>query len=62
MTMERYVVLTAGQAGFHPLKRQPLPGTQQLWEGLQILSNAVFGYLTIREWETQGIHESSVIH
>ncbi len=54
MTMERYVVLTAGQAGFHPSKRQPLPGTQKLWEGLQILSAAVFGYQAMRVWEAQG--------
>ncbi len=62
MTMERYVVLTAGQAGIHASKRQPLPGTQKLWEGLQILSIAVSGYRTIREWETQEKNESSVIH
>ncbi len=57
MTMERFVVLTAGLAGFHPSKRQPLPGTQKLWEGLQILSTAVFGHRAYMEWETQGKHE-----
>ena len=34
-------MLTGGLAGFHPSKRQPLPGTQKLWEGVRFLSLAV---------------------
>ncbi len=36
-----FVVLTGGLAGIHPSKRQPLPGTQKLWEGVRFLSQAV---------------------
>ncbi|MCY3980840.1 MAG: hypothetical protein OXF51_03525 [Alphaproteobacteria bacterium] len=32
-----FVVLTVGLARFHPSKRQPLPGTQKLWEGMKLL-------------------------
>ena len=28
-----FVVLTAGLAGFHPSKRQPMPGNRKLWQG-----------------------------
>ncbi len=41
MTIAGFVVLTGGLAGFHPSKRQPLPGTQRLWEGVRFLSRAV---------------------
>ena len=41
MTVAQFVVLTGGLAGFHPSKRQPLPGTQKLREGTRLLSNAV---------------------
>ena len=41
MTIATFVVLTGGLAGFHPSKRQPLPGTQKLWEGVKLLSYAV---------------------
>ena len=47
MTIGEFAVLAAGQAGFHPSKRQPLPGTQNLWEGLKFLSNAKFGHFAI---------------
>ena len=30
MTVAGFVTLTGGLAGFHPSKRQPLTGTQQL--------------------------------
>ncbi len=33
MTVARFVTLTGGLAGFHPSKRQPLPGTRKLQEG-----------------------------
>ncbi len=40
MSVARYVTLVAGLAGFRPTKRQPLPGTQKLWQGLRILNVA----------------------
>ena len=49
MDIEKFVILTAGLAGFHPSKRQPLPGTQKLWEGSQILTQSVTGYQAIKE-------------
>ncbi len=49
MTIERFVVLTGGLAGFHPAKRQPLPGTEKLWQGIRTLTESVFA---IRTWET----------
>ena len=44
MTMTDYVVLVAGLVGFHPSKRQPLPGTQILWKGVLILNNYIHAY------------------
>ena len=44
MTMAEFVVLIAGLAGFRPSRRQPLPGTQKLWEGLLFLNNYMMGY------------------
>ncbi len=38
----RFVVLTGGLAGFHPSKRQPLPGTETLWQGVRTLAESVF--------------------
>ncbi len=51
MTIARFVVLTAGLAGFHPSKRQPLPGTQKLWEGVRFLSNAVITIQAMQNWD-----------
>ncbi len=51
MTIARFVVLTAGLAGFHPSKRQPLPGTQKLWEGVRFLSNAVITIRAMLNWD-----------
>ncbi len=51
MTVAGFVVLTGGLAGFHPSKRQPLPGTQKLWEGVRFLSQAVITVRTVRDWE-----------
>ena len=51
MTIASFVVLTGGLAGFHPSKRQPLPGTQKLWEGVRCLSHAVIGIRAIQEWD-----------
>ena len=48
MTIERFVVLTGGLAGFHPAKRQPLPGTEKLWQGMRTLAESV---LAIKTWE-----------
>ena len=50
MTIAGFVVLTGGLAGFHPSKRQPLPGTQKLWEGVKFLSQAVVGIQAMLEW------------
>ena len=44
-----FVILTAGLAGFHPTKRQPMPGTKKLWQGLTLLSGAVLGYQAMRD-------------
>ena len=43
MTIAGFVVLTGGLAGFHLSMRHPLPGTQKLWEGVKLLSQAVVG-------------------
>ena len=56
MTIAGFVALTAGLVGFHPSKRQPLTGTQKLWEGVRFLSSAVVGLQTVREWERAGWH------
>jgi len=50
MTIAEFVVLTGGLAGFHPSKRQPLPGTQKLWEGVKFLSHAVITIQAMQEW------------
>ena len=49
MTIAGFVVLTGGLAGFHPSKRQPLPGTQKLWEGVKFLSTAIIGIQAMQE-------------
>ena len=65
MTIADFVVLTAGLAGFHPSKRQPLPGTQKLWEGVKFLSHVVIGIHAMQKWdknaEINTRPESSVI-
>ena len=53
MTIAGFVVLTGGLAGFHPSKRQPLPGTRKLWEGVRFLSNAVIAIQAMQEWTGQ---------
>ena len=50
MTIAGFVVLTGGLAGFHPSKRQPQPGMQELWEGVKILSLAVITVQAMHEW------------
>ena len=40
-----------GLAGFHRSKRQPLPGTQRLWEGVWFLSRAVIAFRAIQNWD-----------
>ena len=66
MTIAGFVVLTGGLAGFHPSKRQPLPGTQKLWEVVRYLSLAVIGIKAKEEWDRKNRKgdekpESSVI-
>jgi len=51
MTVARFVVLAAGLAGFHPSRRQPLPGTRKLWEGVKLLSSAVTAIQAMRDWD-----------
>ncbi len=50
MTIAEFVVLTGGLAGFHPSKRQPLPGTRKLREGVKFLSRAVITIQAMQEW------------
>ena len=54
MTVARFVTLTGGLAGFHPSKRQPLPGTRKLWKGVRFLSSAVIAIQAMRGWEGKG--------
>ena len=65
MTVAGFVLLTGGLAGFHPSKRQPLPGTQKLREGVRVLSHAVIAIRAMQDrdgTETEGRnHESSVL-
>ncbi len=49
LTLQTWVVLTAGLAGGCPSQRQPMPGTQKLWPGLQLLKGEVIG----DEWGPQ---------
>ncbi len=51
MTIARFVMLTAGLAGFHPSKHQPLSGTQKPWEGVRCLSNAVIAIRAMLDWD-----------
>ena len=51
MTVAGFVVLTAGLAGFHPSKRQPFLGTQELWEGAELLPPAVITILATQDQE-----------
>ncbi len=65
MTVAGFVLLAGGLAGFHPSKRQPLPGTRKLREGVRILSRAVIAIRAMQDrggTETEGKnHESSVL-
>ena len=63
MDIRTFVVLAAGQAGFHPSKRQPLPGAQKVWEGVRILWTSVIGHSAMREWmKDNETTDSSTIH
>ncbi len=59
MTIAGFVVLTGDLAGFHPSKRQPLPGMQKLWEGVKFLSHAVIAIPAMQEWNRQERKENS---
>jgi len=48
-----FAVLTGGLAGFHPKKRQPLPGVKKLWEGLLDLNASVYAIRTLREQQLE---------
>ncbi len=49
MTIAGFVVPAGGLAGFHPSKRQKLPGTQKLREGVRFLSNAVIAMRAMQD-------------
>ena len=49
MTIVGFAVLTGDLAGFHPSKRQPLPGTRKLWESVEFLSQAVIAIGAMQE-------------
>ncbi len=59
MTIGGFVVLTGVLAGFHPSKRQPLPGTQKFWEGVKFLSHAVIAIPAMQEWNRKKRRENS---
>ena len=59
MTVSRFVTLAGGLAGFHPSKRQPLPGTAKLWEGLRILMVAVTAIQASQEWNGKPVREEN---
>ncbi len=48
-TIEAFAIDTARVAGFIPKKRQPLPGTEKLWQGYSILLNFVENYRIMRD-------------
>jgi len=52
-TMATFVVLTGGLAGFHPNKRQPLPGVKKLWEGLLDLNTSVYAIQALRDHQNE---------
>ncbi len=51
MDIRTFVVLAAGLAEFHTSKRQPLPGTRKLWQGLKILWYGVNTLQAHRKWK-----------
>ncbi len=51
MTIAGFDVLTAGLAGFHPPKRQTLPGRRKLREGVKLLSQPVITIEAMRDWD-----------
>jgi len=54
MTVAGLVPPTGGLAGFHPLRRQPLPGTRKLREGVRLLSHAVIAIRAMQDWDMSG--------
>ncbi len=46
-----FAVNVARVAGFIPTRRQPMPGTQKLWEGYMFLSLFVENYRAMRDYE-----------
>ncbi len=48
-TIEAFAIDSARVTGFIPRKRQPLPGTEKLWQGNRILVNFVENYRMMRE-------------
>ena len=63
MDMRIFVVLSAGLAGFHASKRQPIPGTQKLWQGLKILWYGVNTLQAHRKWKRKiSMNELNSLH
>ena len=63
MDIRTFVVLAAGLAGFHASKRQPLPGTRKLWQGLKILRYGVNTVQAQRKWKRKiNMHKSITLH
>ncbi len=48
-TLEAFAVEVARLAGFLPRKRQPLPGTEKLWQEYKLLLNFVEPHRTMRK-------------
>ncbi len=59
-TIEAFAIEVARIAGFIPRKRQPLPGTEKLWQGYKILLTFVENYRMMRELDMLKQPESRV--
>ncbi len=59
-TIEAFAVDVARMAGFIPRKRQPLPGTEKIWQGYRILLNFVENYRLMRNMNMLKNHDSTV--
>ncbi len=59
-TLEAFAVEVARLAGFLPRKRQPLPGTEKLWQGYKLLLNFVEHHRTMRKLDMLKEMDSTV--
>ncbi|MCY3983967.1 MAG: hypothetical protein OXE85_08635, partial [Roseovarius sp.] len=51
-----FAALAGGLAGSHPSRRRPLPGTEKLWRGIVLPSNAVIGMRALNQWNQKGMN------